>query len=69
MRKQLLQKFVDKYPRHTLTSYFITLIEAELIDFNTLRDIILIAYKKEILVPSEIQQTDILMANMSLVKE
>lgn len=69
MRKQLLQRFVNKHPNHSLTPYFKTLIESELLEFNTLRDIILLAYKKQLLVPSEIQQTDILMANMSLVKE
>lgn len=69
MRKQLLQKFIDRHPNHTLTPYFKELIENDLLEFNTLRDVILTAIRKQLLNPSEIGQTDILMANMSLVKE
>ena len=68
MRKELLEKFVSRHPNHTLTPYFEQILESELISYNTLRDIILISIKKQLLTPSEVQQTDILMANMSLVK-
>lgn len=69
MRKELLLKFINKHPNHSLISYFQNLIDNDLVEFNTLRDIIKIGTRSELLSPSEIGQTDILMANMSLIRE
>lgn len=69
MRKKLLQSFIDNHPNHFLNSYLQILIENDLTDFNTIRDLINEAYKAERLDKLEINQTDILLNSLSLVKE
>lgn len=69
MRKWYLQKFIDKHPNHFLTPYFETMVQNDIVEFNTTREIINSANKQQKLNQSEINQVDILMANMSLARD
>lgn len=69
MRKQLLLNFIQKHPNHSLTEEFQAIIDHDVTEFNVVRDAISRATKSNLLTPSMLQQTDILMARMSMYKE
>jgi hypothetical protein len=68
MKKELLQKFVQKHPNHYLTPYFSEILSNETVEFNSVRDRITLALNSGMLSVSMIQQTDILLANLSMAR-
>lgn len=69
-KKQLLQQFIAKHPGHHLVWLFQCMLnDDQIIEFNVIRDLIITAKNQKVLSISEIQQADILEANLSLAKE